>query len=279
MLQDDGLANTSSMTVNQLHVPALNNALAAHRRDEPSGGGGISGSVTIERAEQDARAAPALGGELQPPRLDPRQPLDRRHRRAHPPATQAFDDRPDLVRRRARMKHVKPIERDSHRRDGRGVELRARIAPDDGARRACLIRLVRRVRSTRARVCRLRFRNAQRLRLRSRKRLCYPCCGRGSARQQQREESRGAVARMRKDLVHRAAHKPIVREQLVDRAQSRGEDLRARHRFFRECGSKQPPVMTGDQLHGGATSRASFVSYVFRYSAQGESVSTTGRAD
>ena len=70
VLQDDGLAYTSSVTMDQLNLPALNGALAAHRRDEPAGGGGVDGRGAVERAQQDARAAALLGGELQPPRFD-----------------------------------------------------------------------------------------------------------------------------------------------------------------------------------------------------------------
>jgi len=47
MLQDDGPSDTSSVTVNELDLPALHGALAAHRRDEPPGGGGVNGRVAV----------------------------------------------------------------------------------------------------------------------------------------------------------------------------------------------------------------------------------------
>ena len=138
VLQDDGLAHTSSVTVDQLNLPALDGALTAHRRDEPARGGGVNRCGSIERAQQDARAATLLGGELEAARLDAREFFNGRDGGTDPFAAQALGQRPNVVRCAARVKHVKAFERDSERRDGGGVQFVARVAPDDGARtRGC----------------------------------------------------------------------------------------------------------------------------------------------
>ena len=52
-LQDDGLSDASSVTVNQLNVPSLHGALAGSGGHPPSGGGGVAvdaGRIGVRRS-------------------------------------------------------------------------------------------------------------------------------------------------------------------------------------------------------------------------------------
>src|SRR5262245_23812310 len=131
MLQNEGLPDTSSMTVNKLDFPALNGSIAARRRDEPSRGGGVNVGVAVERADQDADAASALSGKLKATRFDARETTRRSDRRAHAAATQTFCNRPVFICDGFRMKQEQSIQRHPQRRDCRRIKFSSRIAPHD----------------------------------------------------------------------------------------------------------------------------------------------------
>ena len=113
MLQDDGFSDASSVTVNQLNLPALNGSLSARGFDKPTRGGGVDACVAIERTKQDANPSAALGGELQAAGFDARNSIDSRDRRPDTFAAEAFGDRPVLIRCRFWMNQVKALERDA----------------------------------------------------------------------------------------------------------------------------------------------------------------------
>jgi len=187
--------------------------------------------VAVERPQEDARAAARFGGELEPARLDARESFHRRDRRAHALAAHTLRDGPDVVRRASRVQDVKALERHPHRRDGGGIQFAERVAPDDGAGAACGDR-------------RSRLREGEISCSRSRERK-----DRG-AREQQREEARRAVLRLREDLVNGPVREPAVREQPVERGESRREHARSRERLLRQRGCEQTSVMAGNELHG-----------------------------
>src|SRR5436305_11653489 len=75
VLQDDGLSDASSVTVKKLDLPTLNGSLAGRRPHQPAGGGGVLRGQFARRPQQQPDPPAALGGQLQPPRREPRQPL------------------------------------------------------------------------------------------------------------------------------------------------------------------------------------------------------------
>lgn len=131
-LQRDGFCETSSVTVKELEGPALDRSFPRGGLDEPACGGGVDAGSLAGGAEEDAGGATGLGGQLQPPGLDPRQPGDRRDYRAHPPAPQAFGDRPRLVGQ-ARAQEIQPLQGHAVRRQSGRIKLAIGIAPDDRA--------------------------------------------------------------------------------------------------------------------------------------------------
>src|SRR6266516_7646118 len=73
VLQDDGLSDASSVTVNELNAPALHGALAGGGPAEPAGDGRVlGGDRAVGGAEQQPHAAAPLSRELEPPGLDAR---------------------------------------------------------------------------------------------------------------------------------------------------------------------------------------------------------------
>jgi hypothetical protein len=92
-------SDLSSVTVKKFDAPSLHLVAAWNRLDEPARGGRVSVADPWRiGAHEKPHAAPALGGELQPPSLDLAQTLNERDSRADPATAQAFGQRPKLVR-------------------------------------------------------------------------------------------------------------------------------------------------------------------------------------
>lgn len=131
MLQDDGLADASSMSMDELDPPALNGTKSRRRGDQPASGGGVDRGVAIEGAQEQPDPAAALGGKLETPCFDPRKLADLCDRGGNPLAAHAFGDGPGLVLLGLGVKQEELFQRDSCCRDGGGVERLKRVAPDD----------------------------------------------------------------------------------------------------------------------------------------------------
>ena len=87
------------MTVKKFHAPSLHLVAAGRGLDKPARGRRVI--VADPRrvgAHEKPHAAPPLGGELQPPRLDLAQTLNERDGCADPATAQALGQRPKLVR-------------------------------------------------------------------------------------------------------------------------------------------------------------------------------------
>ena len=87
------------MTVKKFDTPSLHLVAAGRGLDKPARGRRVI--VADPRrvgAHEKPHAAPTLGGELQPPRLDLAQTLNERDGRSDPRATQALGQRPKQVR-------------------------------------------------------------------------------------------------------------------------------------------------------------------------------------
>ena len=122
------------MTVKKFQTPSLHLVAAGRGLDKPSRGGRVI--VAYPRRigpHEKAHAAPALGGELQPPRLDLAQTLNERDGRADPTTAQALGQRPKLVRaiRAAQQDQIPKV--DSCGRQGGQVKLALRITPSNRA--------------------------------------------------------------------------------------------------------------------------------------------------
>lgn len=95
-LQEDGLAETSSVTVKELNAPSLNCGFARGGANQPSGCCGVDGrprsrcSPSRCRPEQKADSAAVLRGQLQATGFDPREARGRGDHGAHPFASQAL---------------------------------------------------------------------------------------------------------------------------------------------------------------------------------------------
>src|SRR5438874_8663983 len=105
------------------------------RLDEPARGGGVNlaaASGSSPRPDQDADPPSALGGELQPARLHPRERLppaprtDCRDGGGDAAAAQTFRDRPPLIRQIAGPKQIQTIERNSGADERRRIEFSTR---------------------------------------------------------------------------------------------------------------------------------------------------------
>jgi hypothetical protein len=129
-LQKSGLSDLSSVTVKKLNPPALKISLSARGRDEPSRGSGVGPGEGLIGAEQDAEAAPALGGELDAASLHAREARRRRNARGDSGGAQAFGDGPEFV---GGAENQEAIERNPHRAEGGREKLAGAVAPDDPA--------------------------------------------------------------------------------------------------------------------------------------------------
>ena len=122
------------MSVKKFNAPTLHLVAAWNRLDKPARGRRVS--VADPRrigAHEKAHAAPALGGELQAPRLNLAQTLNERDGRADPATAQALGQCPKLVRA-IRAAHQDQIPKaDSCGRQGRQVKLALRITPSNRA--------------------------------------------------------------------------------------------------------------------------------------------------
>lgn len=78
MLQQDGLSERSSVTVNQLHRPSMQQTRARRGHDAPAGDGGMLDGTRVVGPQQQRDGAAGLGGELQSAGFDACQTLDRR---------------------------------------------------------------------------------------------------------------------------------------------------------------------------------------------------------
>ena len=122
------------MTVKKFHAPSLHLVAAGRGLDKPARGSRVI--VADPRrigAHEKPHAAPTLGGELQPPRLDLAQTLNERDSRANPATAQAFGQRPKLVRaiRAAQQDQIPKV--DSRGRQGGQVKLALWITPSNRA--------------------------------------------------------------------------------------------------------------------------------------------------
>src|SRR5262249_4552278 len=132
VLQEDGLPDAPSVAVKELDRPALDRSLARVWGDQPSRGGGVDVVAAAALAKEDSDGPPALVGEVDPPRLDPRE--TRWHRRDHRPdaaATQTLGYRPRFVGGGLRMEQVNLGEVESERRERGRIDVAARVGPDD----------------------------------------------------------------------------------------------------------------------------------------------------
>jgi hypothetical protein len=92
-------SDLSSMTVKKFDAPSLRLVAAWRGLNKPARGSRvIVADPLCMGAHEKPHAAPTLGGELQPPRLDLAQTLNERDGRANPATAQAFGQRPKLVR-------------------------------------------------------------------------------------------------------------------------------------------------------------------------------------
>ena len=122
------------MTVKKFHAPSLHLVTAGRRLGKPARGRRVI--VADPRrvgAHEKPHAAPTLGGELQPPRLDLAQTLNERDGRADPTTAQAFGQRPKLVRAICAAQQNQIPKVDSCRRQGGQVKLALRITPSNRA--------------------------------------------------------------------------------------------------------------------------------------------------
>jgi hypothetical protein len=91
-------SDLSSVTVKKFHAPSLHLVAAGRGLDKPARGRRVSVADPPRiGAHKNPHAAPALGGELQPSRLDLAQTLNERDGRADPATAQALGQRPKLV--------------------------------------------------------------------------------------------------------------------------------------------------------------------------------------
>ena len=131
-LQDDGLSDASSVTVNQLNVPSLHGALPGMGAHQPAGGGGITidaGCVGV--AQQDSHAAPALGGKLEPAGHDPREAWRSRHDGGDSLAAQRFRNCPQQIARAVGVQKKQVCQGDPMACQGGGINFPRRVAPAD----------------------------------------------------------------------------------------------------------------------------------------------------
>ena len=122
------------MTVKKFHAPSLHLVAAGRGLDKPARGRRVI--VADPRrvgAHEKPHAAPTLGGELQPPRLDLAQTLNERDCRADAATAQAFGHRPKLIRaiRAAQQDQIPKV--DSRGRQSGQVKLALWITPSNRA--------------------------------------------------------------------------------------------------------------------------------------------------
>jgi hypothetical protein len=111
-----------------------------HWPDEPAGGGGVIARRTDRPgSKENSHAASILRRKLQSPGFDIGQPIELGNRRAHAFAPQTFRQRRNLLRGISRAQQDHPPKIDSSVRNGRGMQLAPRIAPNDhpAPRRLC----------------------------------------------------------------------------------------------------------------------------------------------
>lgn len=136
MLQAEGVSDVPSVAVKKLQSPALQSGRGRRGAHEPARGGGVMKTGRPEMPQQQPDAAPRLGGKLNPPRPDARQPRHRRDHRPHPFARQRLGHRPDQILSRrvggSGTQQHEPVQRKAHGGQRRGIEFTRRVAPDEG---------------------------------------------------------------------------------------------------------------------------------------------------
>jgi len=128
------------MTVQQLDDPALRIAPLQHWPNEPAGGGGVIARRTGQSGpKENPDAASILRRKLQSPGFDVGQPIEMGNRRAHAFAPETFRQRRNLLRGISRAQQDHPPKIDPRGRNGRGMQLAPRIAPNNhpAPRRLC----------------------------------------------------------------------------------------------------------------------------------------------
>jgi hypothetical protein len=191
-------ADLSSMTMKQFNAPSLHVRATRRGLQKPSRCRRVSIALArCMRAHEKSHTAPALGGELQTPGLDLIQAFNGSDGCAHPAASQAFRQRPQLICTMGAAEQDELSEVDTHRCRGRNVKLSIGIAPCD---RAAVI------------LCRL---------------LCCSLCRPG---EQQRDGRREIEPAAPEQFMDRTALKRAVGRERIERIQAGMETARRRER-------------------------------------------------